>query len=86
MTIPARKLEDSPLSGLVTRDGVTVNVLIYRFLGTADSWSLEVADQEGGSTVWTESFPTDHAAHEAFLRAVEADGMGQFQEPGETLH
>nr|USU32938.1 hypothetical protein NG677_04345 [Methylobacterium sp. OTU13CASTA1] len=86
MTIPDRELENSPLSGLVTRDGVTVNVLIYRFLGTTDPWSLEVADQEGSSTVWTENFPTDHAAHEAFLRALEADGMGQFLEPGETLH
>lgn len=86
MTIPDRKLEDSPLSGLVTRDGVTVELLIYCFLGTADSWSLEVADEDGSSTVWTESFPTDQAAHDAFLRAVEADGMSQFQEPGETVH
>lgn len=86
MTIPDRELEYSPLSGLVTHDDVTVEVLIYRFAGTADAWALEVGDQEGGSTVWEVKFSTDHAAHEAFLRAVEADGLSQFQEPGETLH
>ena len=86
MAIPDRALEHSSLSGLFTRDGITVEVQIYRFAGTADSWALEVVDQEGGSTVWTESFFTDQAAHKAFLRAVEEDGMGQFLKPGETLH
>lgn len=68
------------------RDDVTVEVLIYRFAGTADGWALEVGDQEGGSTVWEEKFSTDHAAHEAFFRAVDAGGLSQFLEPGETLH
>jgi len=74
------------MSGAFTHGGVTVEVQIYRFAGTADAWTLEVVDQEGGSTVWTESFFTDQAAHKAFLRAVEEDGMGQFLEPSETLH
>ena len=86
MVIPDRELEHSRLSGLFTREGVTVEVQIYRFAGTADAWSLEVVDQEGGSTVWTESFFTDQAAHKAFLCAVEEDGMNQFSEPGDTLH
>lgn len=86
MAIPDRALEHSSLSGLFTRDGITVEVQIYRFAGTADAWVLEVVDQEGSSTVWTESFFTDQAAHKAFLRAVEKDGMGQFLELGETLH
>lgn len=86
MAIPDRKIEHSPLSGIITRDNVTVEVLIYRFLDSSNSWSLEVSDQDGGSTVWEESFLTDQAAYNAFLRAVEADGMSQFIEPGETLH
>lgn len=86
MAIPDRELEHSPLSGLFTREGITVEVEIYRFAGTSEAWTLEVVDQEGGSTVWTQSFFTDQAAHEAFLRAVEEDGMSQFLEPGETLH
>jgi hypothetical protein len=80
--IPDRELEHSPLSGLFAREGITVEVQIYRFAGTSDAWVLEVVDQEGGSTVWTESFFTDQAAHKAFLRAVEEDGMRQFLEPG----
>lgn len=86
MSIPDRELEHSRLSGLFTREGITVEVQIYRFAGTAEAWTLEVVDQEGGSTVWTENFFTDQAAHKAFLHAVEVDGMGQFLEPGETLH
>lgn len=86
MAVSDRELEHSPLSGLVTRDDITVEVQIYRFAGTADAWSLEVVDQEGGSTVWDERFFTDQAAHRAFLRAIEEDGMSQFLEPGETLH
>lgn len=40
---------DSPLSQMISRDGMTVEVLIYR--GKDDSgWILEVVDQEGGST------------------------------------
>jgi hypothetical protein len=86
VAIPDRELEHSRLSGQFTREGVTVEVQIYRFAGTADAWSLEIVDQEGGSTVWTESFFTDQAAHRAFLHAVEKDGMSQFLEAGETLH
>ncbi|MCJ2035769.1 hypothetical protein [Methylobacterium sp. J-068] len=86
MEVPNRELEQSALSGLFTREGITVEVLIYRFANVADSWSLEVVDQEGGSTVWTESFLSDQAAHKAFLLSVEEDGMSQFLEPVETLH
>lgn len=86
MAIPDRELEHSPLSGSFTHGGVTVQVQIYRFAGTVDAWTLEVVDHEGGSTVWTESFFTDQAAHKAFLRVVEEEGMDQFLEPGETLH
>ena len=86
MSIQDHELEHSQLSGLFTRESITVEVQIYRFAGTADAWTLEVVDQEGGSTVWTERFFTDQAAHKAFLRAVEEEGMSQFLEPGETLH
>ena len=86
MSIPDRELEHWPLSGLFSREGVIVEVQIYRFAGTADAWTLEVVDQEGSSTIWTVSFFTDQAAHRAFLHAVEEDGMEQFLVPGETLH
>ena len=34
-----QKIEDSPLGGSVTRDGVTVQVHIYRFAGSGDEWT-----------------------------------------------
>ncbi len=64
--VPDRELEFSPLSGRVTRDGVTVQVHIYRFVGTDDGWTLEVVDHDDGSTVWEGSFDTDVEAYEAF--------------------
>jgi hypothetical protein len=46
------ELEDSPLSGELTRDGVTVIVAIYRIRDSGEGWSLEVIDHQGASTVW----------------------------------
>ena len=86
MTIPDRELEESPLSCRVTRDGITVRVLIYRFAGTSDPWKLEVVDVEGTSTVWDDQFATDKEAHKAFFLALEQDGIASFSEPGETRH
>ena len=37
MDIEDREIEYSPLTGSVTRDGVTVDVKIYRFAGTGRS-------------------------------------------------
>ena len=55
------EVEDSRLCQKVSRDGITVEVLIYR--GKDDSgWMLEVVDQDGGSTFWDDLFPTDEEA------------------------
>ncbi len=40
------EIENSPLSGLVTRDGITVSVEIYRVRNSTNGWSLEVVDAE----------------------------------------
>jgi hypothetical protein len=78
MEIEDREIEYSPLSGRVTRDGVTVDVKVYRFAGTNDPWQLEVVDHEGGSTVWDDPLPTARDAYRAFDEAVEEDGMASF--------
>lgn len=49
---------NSALSGPFTQDGLTVDVEIYRGEDELE-WVLEVVDEEGGSTVWHEPFPTD---------------------------
>jgi len=77
MTIPDRELEFSPLSGRVTRDGVTVQVHIYRFAGTDEGWTLEVVDHEDGSTVWKGAFDTDVEAYDAFERCIRGMASGR---------
>lgn len=64
----------SPLSGPFTRDEITVDVLIYR-LDADTSWALEVVDESDASTVWDEQFPTDQAAFDFFLAAIETAGL-----------
>ncbi|AWI90540.1 hypothetical protein C0214_21315 [Methylobacterium sp. DM1] len=86
MVLPDRELEFSPLSGRVTRDGVTVQVHIYRFAGTDEEWTLEVVDHEDGSSVWDEQFATDADAYEAFELAVREDGIRTFIEDAPTRH
>lgn len=86
MAVPDRELEFSPLSGRVTRDGVTVQVHIYRFAGTNEGWTLEVVDHQNGSTVWDRAFDTDVEAYEAFERCIREDGIRTFTEDAPTWH
>jgi hypothetical protein len=74
------ELEDSPLSGELTRDGITVRVAIYRIRDAGEGWSLEVVDHEGASTVWNETFPTDQDAYREFYRTLETQGIRTFLE------
>ena len=60
------QIESSPLCTSVTRDGITVRVEIYRIAGSGDGWSLEVVDQDCGSTVWSDLFATDRDAYAEF--------------------
>ncbi|MCJ2081211.1 hypothetical protein [Methylobacterium sp. J-090] len=80
MNAADRDLEMSPLGGAISRDGLTVKVYIYRFAGTADTWTLEVVDREGCSTVWELRFPDDLEAYEAFERAIAEDGIRSFSD------
>jgi hypothetical protein len=72
------EIEASPLNRSVTRDGITVSVEIYRLAGRDESWSLEVVDQEGGSTVWDETFAKDQDAYAEFNRTLESEGIRSF--------
>jgi hypothetical protein len=84
--VPDPELEFSPLSGWVTRDGVKVQVHIYRFASTEEAWTLEVVHHEDGSIVWDELFATDADAYEAFELAVQEDGIRSFTEDAPTRH
>ena len=60
----------SPLQFKVTRDGVTVDISIYRSASEVD-WILEVEDHTGGSTVWDDRFPADQTALDEAMSAIE---------------
>jgi hypothetical protein len=74
------EIEHSPLSGRVTRDGITVSVEIYRLRNGSEGWSLEVVDVENTSTVWDGTFPTDQDAYREFQRGLEAEGLSALLE------
>ena len=80
------KIINSPLSRTITRDGMTVDVQIYR--GENDPvWILEVIDQEGGSTVWDETFQTEQDALNEVFQTIASEGIGCFLvEPIQKLH
>ncbi len=67
----------SSLSREVSRDGVTVQVEIYR-IEERPGWALEVINDRGTSTVWDDLFETDDAANAAFEETASAEGMTTF--------
>ena len=75
----------SPLSRDVTQDGVTVKIFIYRSEHDDDEWILEVVDHEGASTVWDDPFPTDQAAMDEAMRAIEEEGIATFLGPPDGM-
>ena len=64
-------------SGRVSRDGITVEVSIVR-MEDGTEWTLEVANANGTSIVWDDTFPSDDAAYAEFLSTVEEEGMKVF--------
>ena len=86
MTDDTIEIEYSRLCKRFTREGITVDVRIYRLREGDSGWSLEVVDHNDCSTVWDELFPTDQQAYQAFLEAVADEGMHTFLEDTQTLH
>ena len=70
-------LVTSGLSRKLTRDGISVEIGIYR-LETEPGWSLEVVTAAGTSIVWDDLFPTDAVALAEFDRTVAEEGMVAF--------
>jgi uncharacterized protein len=80
------KIINSPLSQKISRDGMTLDIQIYR--GENDPvWILEVIDQEGGSTVWEETFQTEQDALNEVFQTIASEGIGCFlRDPIDKLH
>lgn len=66
-------LKMSDLCQALTRDCKTVEVEIYG--DGADGWLLEVVDEYGNSTVWTDSFVSEQAALDEVLKTIDEEGM-----------
>ena len=67
----------SPLERRITRDGVSVDVQIYR--GKDETgWLLEIVDHLGGSTVWDDMFPSDEAALAEAMETIAQEGTASF--------
>jgi hypothetical protein len=79
------QIESSPLCTSVTREGITVRVEIYRIVGSGEGWSLEVVDQDGGSTVWGDLFATDRDPYAEFTQMLETEGIRSFAESPQGL-
>ncbi len=75
---------NSGRSGQVTKDGVTVEVFIYR-LEHEQHWTLEVVNAEGTSTVWDDVYLTDDAAYAQFERTVAEEGMRAFLDTAKVI-
>ena len=74
----------SDLSRHVTRDGITVELCIYR-LESKTEWALEVVNSAGTSIVWDNQFSSDEAANEEFLRIVDKEGMAAFLDDAKII-
>ena len=70
-------LVHSGLSGIVSKDDITVEVFIYR-LENEPKWSLEVVNDAGTSIVWDDLYDSDEDAYAEFQRTVEEEGMRAF--------
>ena len=66
-----------------------MRVEIYKIEGT-DGWTLELVDEEGGSTVWQDAFATDADAFAEFADGVEQLGLDRLIDPDDddlaTVH
>ena len=66
-------LKISDLCQALTRDGKTVQVEICADGG--EGWQLEVVDENGNLTIWTDFFETEQAALDEVLKTIDEEGM-----------
>lgn len=74
----------SGFSGLVTREGITVDVQIYR-LEHDPEWALEVINEDRTSTTWDDLFDSDDEAFAAFEKVVEGQGIEIFLDDANVI-
>lgn len=71
-------------NGMLTRDGVTIEIVICRLADT--KWSLEVVDKNNASVVWDGEFETDDAAYAELMRSIEDEGIDGILRDPKRVH
>lgn len=84
MTDRDPNLVTSGLSGYIMRDGIEVEVCIYR-LEHDPKWALEVVNSNGTSIVWDDLFETDDAAYAEFEKTAKEEGMKSFLDGADII-
>ena len=74
----------SGLSTINSECGLDLSIEIYR-LENDPSWSLEVVDQDGTSTVWDDLFDTDQEALDEALKLIREEGAAAFRDTGNVI-
>ena len=77
-------LVTSGLSGVVTQDGIKVEICIYR-LEHEKPWTLGVVNAAGTSVVWDEQFSSDEEAYAEFKKTVADEGIQVFLDQGNVI-
>lgn len=93
MSTDLSKIEHSPYSRDVTRNGITVHVDIFRLPALGKYWTMRVTGSMGYATIWDGQFHNDSDAFRDFEDALETEGIEIFQVEettqrccGDTLH
>lgn len=74
----------SSLSGSQSKDGISVEVNIFR-LENENQWTLEVVNEKGTSIVWEDQFADDDTAFRAFGQVVADEGMAAFLDSAKVI-
>ena len=74
----------SGLSKWTLVEGHKLQIEIYK-LEKETTWTLEVVDENGTSTVWDDQFDTDQAAMNEAMRAIKEEGLSAFRDSSNVI-
>ena len=77
-------LISSGLSRRVKVEGHELRIEIGK-LEEDPTWTLEVVDEDGTSTVWDDQFENDQAALDEAMSAIEEEGLAAFRDTGNVI-
>ncbi|MDP6645302.1 MAG: hypothetical protein QGF16_14630 [Rhodospirillales bacterium] len=77
--MPDPQIITSALSTRIMVEGHKLQIKIFR-LEHETTWTLEVVDEDGTSTVWNDSFETDRVALKVVFKTIEEEGLSAFRD------